>query len=336
MGQVYNKIFTPEKWEKVNQKNKDIIADYILELKARKKACGTVKQYEYDLKQFAIYILEQCNNAVITDLNRKDVRRFLLHLTDVYDVSNARANRIMSSVRTLMSYLEDDDEDYADYTRSASSKIKGLPKEEVREIQFLDNDTIMKLYKKFEKEENWKFCVLLGILYDSGARKNEIAQIRRDSISTDKHTTNIVVGKRGKKFPILVWKLALKHLDDYNKWRGEDNCELLFITGHGETAKNATADTIYNWVVGWRDDLKEITGEDIPINVHTFRHSFVNNMLHSKEKSQRHYLIDEMKLGEVSLEKIKVLVHHDSSDTTLHYAENNDEKEIEELFGIKL
>lgn len=335
MGQVYNKIFSPEKWEKVNQKNKDIIDDYITELRARKKSVGTIKQYNSDLRQFAIYIMEACDNVLITELTRKDVRRFLLHLTDTYGVSNARANRIMSSVRTLMNYLEEDEEDYEDY-RSASSKIKGLPKESVREIQFLDNVTILSLYKKFEKEERWRDCLLLGILYDSGARKNEIAQIRRDSISKDKHVTNIVVGKRGKKFPILVWSLSLKHLDDYNKWRGEDDCELLFITGHDETARNASADTIYGWVTAWRKDIKEITGIDSPINVHTFRHSFINNLLHNKDARQRHYLIDEMGLGEIPLEKIKILVHHENAETTLSYADNDEEKELEELFGVKL
>ena len=43
MAQVYNKIYTPEKWEKVNPENKHIIDDFILEYKARKKSEGTIK-----------------------------------------------------------------------------------------------------------------------------------------------------------------------------------------------------------------------------------------------------------------------------------------------------
>lgn len=334
MAQVYNKIFDSEKWDKVNKENKAIIDDYIMELKAQKKSQGTIKQYFNDLRIVAIYVLEMCDNRSFIELNRKDFRRFVLWLTDDLGVSNARANRLMSAVRTLLSYLEDDD-DY-DYDVSQAQKIKGLKKEEVREIQFLDNDTILALYDKFMKEEKWQFAMLLGLLYDSGARKNEVAQVRRDSIQPDKHSTNIVIGKRGKKFALTVFRLSQTAFEKYNEWRGEDNCESLFITGHGETARPATSGTIYSWVVSWRKDLKELTGEDIPINVHTFRHSYINNFLNSKDPKKCHYLITELGLGDVPLEKIKVLVHHESSDTTLHYAENNEDKEIEDLFGIKL
>ena len=113
MAQVYNKIFDEEKWGKVNKENKAIIDDYIMELKAQKKSQGTIKQYFNDLRIVAIYVLEMCDNRSFIELNRKDFRRFVLWLTDDLGVSNARANRLMSAVRTLLSYLEDDyDYDY--------------------------------------------------------------------------------------------------------------------------------------------------------------------------------------------------------------------------------
>ena len=39
---IYNKIYTPEKWELVNKYNKDLMDDYLTELKSQKKKEGTI------------------------------------------------------------------------------------------------------------------------------------------------------------------------------------------------------------------------------------------------------------------------------------------------------
>lgn len=324
--QIYNKIYNEEDWKQVNPKNKSIIDDYILELRAQKKKETTIHQYYNDLRLICIYILKQCNNRSFVELNRKDFRRLVLWLTDECKVSNARANRLMSAVRTLLSYLEDDD-DYEEYEINQAAKVKGLPKEEVREVVFLEDEIILKLWNKFMKEKRYRDATLLGILYDSGSRKNEIAQVLRDSIKEDKNASNIVTGKRGKKFPVLYFRLTKEAFKEYDKTRS-DNSNALFITNSGT---DATAGNLYDWVVSWRKDLKELTNKEYEINVHTFRHCFINNFL-----SGTHYLCRELKLGAVPLERIKSLAHHESSDTTLGYAQNDENKDIEELFGIKL
>ena len=329
MAQVYNKIFDSEKWDKVNKENKAIIYDYIMELKAQKKSEGTRKQYFNDLRIVAIYVLDECNNRAFTELSRKDFRRFVLWLTDELGVSNARANRLMSAVRTLLTYLEDDD-DY-DYEQNQASKVKGLPKEEVREIVFISDEVITKLYEKFIKEERYKEATLLALLYESGCRKNEILQVRRDSITEDGNATNIVVGKRSKKFPCLYFTHTKKAFKLYNEQRGEDNCELLFITGHGETAQNASVGALYSWVTNWRKDLYELTGEEYNINVHTFRHCMIENAVNGTW-----WVCNEMGTGAIPIEKVKTLAHHSDVSTTDHYRSNNEDREIEDLFGIKL
>ena len=42
MAQKYNKFVTEENWKKVNKYNKELIDDYMLELKAQGKAEGTI------------------------------------------------------------------------------------------------------------------------------------------------------------------------------------------------------------------------------------------------------------------------------------------------------
>lgn len=326
MGQQpYNKIYDEEKWAKVNQENKDIMEDYLMELKAQKKKDTTIYQYKNDLRIVCIYVLDNCENKAFTDLGRKDFRRLVLWLTDTCGVSNARANRLMSAVRTLLSYLEDDDDN--DYEINAAAKVKGLPKESVRDIVFLTDKNILDLWQKFMDEKRYKEATLLGILYDSGSRKNEIIQVRKDAIKQDGNATNIVVGKRGKKFPVLYFRLTKEAFAKYNETRTDDN-PMLFIN---ELGNAATGGNVYEWVTNWRQDLKELTGEDYEINVHTFRHCYIENFLKGE-----HYLCRELNLGKVPLEKVKSLAHHEDPSTTLGYAQSNENKDIEELLGIKL
>ena len=42
---VYNKIYTVEKWEQVNKYNKNLLNDYMAQIKSEGKSEGTQKQY---------------------------------------------------------------------------------------------------------------------------------------------------------------------------------------------------------------------------------------------------------------------------------------------------
>lgn len=323
MGQQpYNRIYSKEKWDAVNKETKDIIDDFVQELKAQKKSEGTIYQYFNDLRIAAIWALDYADNKSFLELKKRDWRNFVIVCDTEWHLSNARINRMLSAIRVTCSYLEEDDDEYDTYSRSAADKIKGLPKEKIREIEFIPNDVIEKLYQKLIDEKRYKEACLLAILYDSGSRKNEILQIERSSITDDGNATNIVVGKRGKKFKVLYFNHTKEAFKLYEATRTDDS-PLLFPT-------NSTS--MYEWVTKWKDDLEKLTGDDYDnLNVHTFRHCYIQNMLDGT-----HWLCKELDLGKVSLERVKALAHHESSDTTLGYAINNDEKEIEDLLGIKL
>ena len=135
-------------------------------------------------------------------------------------------------------------------------------------------------------------------------------------------------GKRGKHFRCLYFNRTKEAFKKYNAIR-EDDSDALFLNAEG---KPATPGNLYDWVRNWVKDLKELTGKDYEgLNVHSLRHAFVNNLL-----SGEHYLCRELNLGAIPLEKVKTLCHHESSDTTLGYAMNTEEKDIEDLFGITI
>jgi len=65
MKNIYNNFYSKELWEKVNEDNKAILSDYLLELKQNKKSSGTLYQYEHDLKICFIYILKYLDNKML-------------------------------------------------------------------------------------------------------------------------------------------------------------------------------------------------------------------------------------------------------------------------------
>lgn len=321
---AYNVIFSEEKWDQVCLDNKLIIQDYITECQARKKKESTIKQYNNDLRIIMIFVLEKCGNRPVTDLNRKDFRKMMIWLTDELGVSNARANRLMSCCRSLLSYLEEDD-DY-DYDINQAAKVRGLEKEAVREIVFLDRVTIDKLYDYFMEHERYRDATLLALGIESSARKGELSQVLKNSITDDGNYTNIVVGKRGKKFPLIYFSKTREAAKKYLEQRGDDGIPELFITKFDEAARK---EVLYDMVVSWRPIIKELTGKDLDVNVHSLRHSALQLY-----KTGENWPCIENNLGPIPLDQLKNIARHSSVETTQGYLIDDTENELANALGI--
>lgn len=324
---MYNKIFDEEKWKQVNQENKTIMEDFLLEYKARKMKESTLKQYKNDCRIILLFVLDNCDNRPLTELRKKDFRNLSLWLSDTLEVSNARTNRLMSCCRSMLTYVEEDD-DY-DYDNNLAAKVKGLPKEHVRDIVFLDDSVILELVDKLMEKKDYKKATLVALLYDCGSRKNEIAQVEKESFYDEsKNLTNKLIGKRGKIYRAVYHSLTKKCVKKYLEERGKDDVKELFITEGGFPAR---AEVLYDWIISLRPIVEEITGKESKITVHTFRHSFIQNL-----SDGTHYLCREQNLGKVPLDKIKLLVNHSDISTTDSYRKDTSLEEIGELFGIDM
>ena len=167
-------------------------------------------------------------------------------------VSNARVNRLMSFVRSMLNFAEDDD-DY-DYDNNVALKVHGLPKETVREIYFLEDSDIQLLRKELKKRKEYQKMVLLDLMYDSAGRRNEVAQVKKEGL-LEKSNTNVVVGKRGKKFPLIYFSHTKESLKLWLDQRGEDDIESLWVIMKANGEKRpANYDNLYEWTV-WMANL---------------------------------------------------------------------------------
>lgn len=329
---TYNKVYSPQEWKQVNFFNKEIIDDYIEEIKQRKLKKTTITQYYNDLRIFAIFVRKQCDNKSFLELTKRDFRRLSIWSNDECGMSNARTNRLLSSCRALLTYCEDSD-DY-EYDNNIARKVKGLPGNPVRtneENYFMSFDQIMKIRQKLLDMGEIQLAVLHMVFFDSGARRNEVAQIEKHGI-LDGNKTNIVVGKRGKTFPLIYLDDTKELIKLWLEKRGQDNIDSLWIVGRDLSKRKASYDILYSWVKKIRKIFSEIEGRQIDIFPHSYRHSRCESLLQGTDTR-----IIDVSTGlpkKFSLEQVQLFLHHSDPKTTQGYTKDHSEEIIDGMFNI--
>lgn len=322
--QVYNKIFCPVKWAEVNNYNKRMMKDFELEMKSKRMADGTIRQYMNDLRILFIYIYDELDNVPIHKLKKKHFRNYSIWLQEK-DLSPRRVNRLLSAMRSMLAFAEEDDEYEDDIEVNYAAKVKGIKNEDVREIIFLEMEEIDILRNYFIEKEMWFEATLISMLIDTGARKNEIKQIEKDTVTPEGKFTNIVVGKRNKKFRLLYNRYTKETVVKYLEQRGEDNIKSLWV----KNGKVVDEDDLYYIVCSWREILFSLTGTFKKFNVHSFRHSAAELL-----RTGEHYICKQMNDKKFELNEIRLLLNHESVATTEGYLKDRSEEELLNAFAL--
>lgn len=330
-GRIYNNFYTPELWEQVNKENKRIIDDFLAEYKQRKKSKGTIDGYFNDLRIIMIYILKELDNRCVLELNKKDFRGLSLYFTEECGMSPARTNRLKSAINSLLTFCEEDD-DY-EYEINMAKKVKGIPRERVKDNEdnfFFTFDEFIKVRGILVQRGRLQDAVLWSVGFDSAGRRNELFQIEKHGL-LDGNKTNIVVGKRGKKFYLVYLDDTKELIRQYLKERGEDSIDSLWIKGTGENKQPITGDALYDRVCSISKILSEVRGEQCNIFPHTMRHSRLECLAQGTDTR----LVDENgNPQKYPLEQVQVFAHHSDVSTTQGYLKDHSSELIDEMFGF--
>lgn len=321
------KYFNETDWNNLSEKNRELYDDYMLELEAQGKAVKTIKQYGFDLRAFFCYLVKEKHNKFILDLKRKDFRNFFLKLQRV-GTSSSRINRFQSSVRNLLEFACIS-EDY-DYEINQMSHIRGLQKEPVREIVFLTDEQVNILIDELLKREKYQKALWVSIAYESAARRNEIHQIKKNDFLKNSQT-NTVIGKRSKKFKLIYFDRSKIIYKLWMRQRGDDDFDTLWVTGKGNNKHPMSYTTMYDFVTEFREILKARTGEDIPVNEHSFRHSALTNY-----SNGTHHVLEEVGKDKLDIRLLQTLAHHSDLSTTQGYLKDDSEERLANALGIDL
>lgn len=327
---VYNRIFTKEKWDKVNEFNKNLLEDYMQQIKSEGKSKGTQEQYYNDARIILIYILEVHNNKPLYKLTRKSFRNMVLWMKE-NNLSPARINRMLSTTRNLLNFgLDDEDyEDDFEDSKANPSRIKGMQKEKRREIIFLTDEEVHIIIDEFIKKGKLQQALLFALGYDSLARRQELYQIKRSDISLDSNIcASKVRGKRGKLYRPIYNDLTKRVFKLYEESRTDDTDFLWIVETTDGEVKQASYESLYAWTISARKVLFEATGVEKNFNTHSLRHSGCDNL-----ENGTHYLC--RKLGKrFELMQIQKLMNHSDLSTTQSYLADRSEEELLEAFGV--
>jgi len=301
--------------EMVSKENKATIKDFLIEKKAQGKAKGTITQYASDLRIIAYINYKEFDNKPFTELTRKDIRNLSIYFQE-QELSNARVNRLISTLRSTLEVCADDD-DYG-YDFNVGSRVKGLPRNSVREITFLSDDQINWLKSQLIKRKEWLKVVYLMVSYTSAARKNEVHQVLKANL-TERYFSNVVIGKGSKKFRLFFTPEVQDLIKTYMNERGPDDLPELFVRVYKNGVRAALTDDAFSyWCEYFGRLLSMKEDKPIHINPHCFRHSRLENL--SRDG--------------VPVEKLKSLAHHEDISTTASYLADREEDDIAEIFGM--
>lgn len=322
------RLFNEKDWENVSEENRELFEDYMLELESQNKAVKTIYQYKADIRGLLCWLEREKKNKYILDLKRKDFRNFFLMLQRA-GTSPARINRVQSSIRNLLEYACIS-EDYEGYEVNQMQHIRGLQKEPVREIVFLTDQQVNILIDELLKRKKFQKALFVSLAYDSAARRNELAQVKKEGF-LENNQTNTVIGKRGKKFKLLYFKRTKIIFKLLLQQRGDDDIDSLWVTGKGENKRPLSYEALYDFVDEFRNILKERTGEEILLNAHSFRHSALQNY-----GDGSHHTLSEMGKDGFDIHVLQAIAHHNSSSTTEGYLKDSSQERLAEAFGIEL
>lgn len=328
MSRKRNNLYNAETWEKVNEDSKFLLEDYQAEMQVQGKSDGTIYQYSIDIKGFLCYVHDNLKNKYILDLKRRDFRNFFLRFQK--DTSPARVNRMQSSIRNMLEYAYDNEEDF-EYDRNIMKSIKGLESQAVNEHYFLTDEEVEYLIKYCIEEDNLQKALFLSLSYDSARRRNEIFQVEKYSfLQEDRRATNSVIGKRGKEFQVYYSNRTRLLALEYLKTRGEDDIDSLWIkqTLDGHKSK-ISYESLYYWTISLRKPYAEKFGKEIDFTPHDIRRSSLTNL-----QNGTHYMLEELGVKNFDMSLLSAYASHESSETTEKFYLPEKEKEmLTNLFG---
>ena len=301
------------------------------EYRQRKKAKTTIDAYYQDARIIFIYVLKYLNNRSVLELKKKDFRGLSIWLSEDCGMSANRVNRLKSTINSILSYAEDDDE-YA-YDNNLAKKVKGLPRERVRDNDddfFFTFDEFIKVREILIERGRLQDAVLLSLGFDSAARKSELYQVVKHGL-LDGNKTNVVIGKRGKKFPLIYLDDTREIIRMYLEERGDDDIDSLWIKGSGDNKSTINKDALYDRMRSISKIFSEVRGEQCNIFMHTMRHSRLECLT---QGTDTRVLDEDGNPKKFTLDKVKVVAHHESVQTTEGYLKCHDEDTINEMFGF--
>lgn len=314
------KPVTEEEWELNNPFNMKMAEKFLRQQTLSDK---TLKQYKSAIRIFLRFVKDELDNKPIHKLRPRHALEYQEYLMSIGLSSNAVKFK-RSVVSSLCNYIEVYyGEDYPDFRNIFNKAIPNPPKELVKQKLVLTKEDIDRVVEELEKEKQYQMIAYFLLSYSTGARRAEIAQMKKDFFTFQKakgkeyYTTPEVRGKgRGKAGKKIKLKYDDRAREAVLKWlevRGEDEEEHVFVRKYGNGKIHPlNPDTFNQW---FKKTFNPILGFDL--SPHGLRRSRAT-----------HLVVEDGK----NIEVASALLNHSSTEVTKHYVMKDDDDSLDEAF----
>ncbi|TAN32967.1 hypothetical protein EPN28_03115 [Patescibacteria group bacterium] len=289
--------------------------DFILNLKANNFSEETAYNYERDLNTFEIFLSEDLKKT-FNKVDKTDLLRFKAYLMSSdrktaktvktsKKLSSYSINRILSSLRSYLKFLEDMDHN-PPVSPAAVKLIKNI-KKHAQVPEFEEIIKVIEAPMKYEEDERiaLRNRAILETLFATGMRISELLSLK--VVQIDQTGRIYILGKGKKQRFVYLTPRALAHLKNYLAKRNSTS-EMLFVPYRGRNNKEKNKKISPNYLQFKIKRYRELLDINIPISAHTLRHGFAT------------YLAE----NGANPAAIQILLGHESLDTTTRYVHASD------------
>ncbi len=304
------------------------IEEFLLNLKVNNYSEKTQYNYERDLDIFQDFLTT--HNINFDEANKITIQQYKAYLTSkdrktakgdkpAKKLSSYSINRILSSLRSYLTYLID-----IDYKVPINPEMVKLVKTEKKHPHVAELEELVKLVESptlFEKDKKiaLRNRAMLEVLFATGMRISELVNLKKDQI--DDQGRIFIIGKGKKQRFVYLTERARKHLDEYLDSRVDD-IEYVFIPYRGSRVKKKEMKVSTNYLQMKIKEYRERLKINVPTSAHSLRHGFATYLAESGANPAA----------------IQILLGHESLDTTTRYVHASDryaEKTLKKYHPLK-
>ena len=316
----------------------------------------TVASYRHSINLFVVFLEAEKKIKVMTmqtsDFNQKNIVGFMSWLKSERNNVATTINHRLSDIRGFCRYLYKKNAiAFDDY--EAICEINDADDDRVIDFTWLSTDDVCWILKSVDDNRDaLRDHFLLSLLYESGARINEVLSLRLlDIKKTVDGEADVHFYGKGRKHRITplskeIWKQFDRYCEKYHPDRAPDN--IMFYSYRNGRKNKMSSDNVSRILAGCETKIRENNPELIHLHSHLFRRTRAMHLYqagvplptisewlgHSNIETTRFYakVTEEMKR-----EALRKLSDSDSSvfkdDVAFKYA--NDEDVIKRLCGLK-
>ncbi len=252
------------------------------------------------------------NRLNLSHFYRETVLDFLDWLQQERKCANTTRNQRLAALHSFFKYMQYEDAKHLEQWQNILS-IKVKRSERRSFVHYMTVEGIKFLLEQIpvNTKEGRRNLALLALLYDSGARVNEIIDLSPSSLNLNKPCYITLLGKGNKKRIVPLQNEQVRLLVSYMKEKHLDNPAYnqrpLFANNRGEKLTNSGVAYILNL---YANNARILKPELIPekISPHTLRHSKAMHLLQSGVNLV--YIRDI--LGHVSIQTTEIYARVDS------------------------